>query len=110
MMVEMDIFSGQANPTWQLSPDENVELQRKISALEPDANSMNTFDGLGYRGLIVRWPDDPGSWSKVGLGRIEVVQGKKESVYQDQGRTIERWLLSTAKGKISDRLIAAAGL
>jgi hypothetical protein len=86
------------------------EARKPLSALQSDAKSLNTFNGLGYRGLIVRSTDSPESWLKVGLGTIAVVQGTKESVYHDQGRTIERWLLNTAKGRINDRLIAAAGL
>jgi hypothetical protein len=31
-------------------------------------------------------------------------------VYEDQGRMLEQWLLSTGKGKIDDRLLAATNL
>jgi len=107
MIVEMDIFSGRPNPTWELSPQQTIELQQRVSALHQQVPPSRVFDGLGYRGLIVRDPSDPGSFLKVGFSRILYMKDGVESMYDDEGRALEKWLVGTGHGKIDDRLIAA---
>lgn len=56
MRVELDIFSGRPNPSWELSVDEAAELSRRLAALiktetRPDEG------GLGYRGFVITNPD-----------------------------------------------------
>jgi hypothetical protein len=110
MIVEIDIFSGRPNPSWELSPQQVIELQRRVSALRQQLTPSPLFDGLGYRGLIVRDPSDPGSFLKVGFSRILSVKGGVETIYDDEGRMLEKWLFGTGKGKVDDRLITAPNL
>jgi hypothetical protein len=111
MIVEMDIFSGRPNPSWELSPEQTIELWQRVYALHQQTPPPHVFDGLGYRGLIARDPSNPGSFLKVGFGWILHVQdGVVESSYNDEGRSLEKWLLSTGRGKIDDRLIVAPNL
>ncbi|RKH10766.1 hypothetical protein D7V97_12940 [Corallococcus sp. CA053C] len=65
--VELDIFSGRPNPTWQLSEKEEKQLMDRVVA-EPaqlSATSPSEEDfGLGYRGFVVRQiKQDNGPWS-----------------------------------------------
>jgi hypothetical protein len=106
MIVEMDIFSGRPNPTWKLTPEQTQELQLKVSDLRRQIVPPRVFDGLGYRGLIVRDSDDPASFLKVGFGVIFHTHGGTEIAYEDEGHAFEKWLLTTGKGKIDDRLLA----
>ena len=110
MIVEMDIFSGRPNPIWELSPQQTIELQQRVSALHHEVPPSRVFDGLGYRGLIVRDPRDPGSFLKVGFSRILHVKEGVESNYEDTGRSLEKWLVGTGQGKIDDSLIAVPNL
>jgi len=105
MIVEMDIFSGRPNPSWELAPEQMQELQQKVSALRWQNVPARVFDGLGYRGLIVRYPDDPASFLKVGFGLVLRSDDRVTTAY-DEGRAFERWLLATGKGKIDERLLA----
>lgn len=67
--VEIDVFSGTKNPTFQLSGKEEQELVDRITA-QPEqissvTDSMENF-GLGYRGVIIRLiKTDTGAWSKA---------------------------------------------
>jgi hypothetical protein len=57
--IEMDVFSGRPNPSWELSPSESGELLKELSPLpEADKNKAEFYDGLGYRGFIISVPDE----------------------------------------------------
>jgi hypothetical protein len=52
--VELDVFSGRPNPSWELDPSESRELLKQLSPLpEADKNKAEFNDGLGYRGFII---------------------------------------------------------
>jgi hypothetical protein len=52
--VQMDVFSGRPNPSWELSPSESGELLKQLSLLtEADSTNAVFNDGLGYRGFII---------------------------------------------------------
>lgn len=106
MVVELDIFSGQPNPRWELSGESARIFTEKLRSLPARSGPAHMFDGLGYRGLIVHRVDEQRFDVKVGFGWVV----RSESVFEDQGRMVERWLLGTGKGKIDDRLLAAANL
>jgi hypothetical protein len=78
--VEIDVFSGQPNPTFQLSTKEEQELVDRIVS-EPGqvssvAESMENL-GLGYRGVIVRLvKTDAGPWSKAATPADRPVAGE----------------------------------
>jgi hypothetical protein len=67
--VEIDVFSGMPNPTFQLSAREEQELVERVLA-EPGqmssvADPMEVL-GLGYRGVVVRLiKTDQGAWSQT---------------------------------------------
>jgi hypothetical protein len=104
MVVELDIFSGRPNPKWDLSPEQTAELRQKLIHARPGAGNTALFERLGYRGLIVRDPGRPGEMVRIGFGSIMQQGGSGEpKSYADPNRELERWLLSTGKGKIDER-------
>jgi len=68
LQVEIDVFSGMPNPTFELTEKEEKILVDRILA-EPKQISAVTDTtenfGLGYRGIIIRQiKSDTGAWSK----------------------------------------------
>ena len=67
--IEIDVFSGMPNPTFQLSTREEQELVDRVLAqprqLSPAEDTTQQF-GLGYRGVIARLAKaDDGPWSRT---------------------------------------------
>lgn len=108
MIVELDIFSGRPNPKWELTPDQNEELERRVAAAKRSPARACGFDGLGYRGLIVRDLAHPEHFIKIGFGQIIQAQRTSETLYTDDMRSLEHWLIATGSGKIDDVLLKAA--
>ena len=50
--VELDVFSGRPNPTWELDDRSGSELLARIERL-PRTTSRTTSASLGYRGWIL---------------------------------------------------------
>jgi hypothetical protein len=52
--IELDVFSGRPNPSWELNPSESGELLKELSPLpETDKIKAEFNDGLGYRGFVI---------------------------------------------------------
>jgi hypothetical protein len=110
MNVELNIFSGNPNPEWNLSTNQVSELLTKISSLNYTERSP-VDKGLGYNGFtILRTEKSADSqWPK----RIEIKDGIIYVYYDndryahliDPERTIELWLLNTAPNSVSSMLL-----
>jgi hypothetical protein len=124
MEVEIDLFSGRANPVWELTPIEFSELMARLKSLPVQPSSAAPEDRLGYRGLHVRpfasrestpgaAPADAITTVDVGGGVIRATRGTG-SVLQlmDTDRSVECWLLSLARERVdeSDRQAALESL
>jgi hypothetical protein len=87
--VEIDVYSGRPNPSFNLSEASEAELVRKLRDL-PHLESIPPEPGLGYRGYIVtathRVPGFPSS-VRIGNG-IVVFEG---NAYRDV-HSAEDWL------------------
>jgi len=53
--IELDIFSGMPNPSFEISREDFAALCEEVTALE-NAEPALLFDGLGFRGIIVSGP------------------------------------------------------
>lgn len=109
MRVELDIFSGRPNPEWTLTAAEAAELKTMTSSLQVAAAPPRPFDGLGYRGIVVRDPVDAG-WSLIAFRdtvRILTLEGSE--VRSDPDARIERWLLGAAGDAVDPALLARLG-
>jgi hypothetical protein len=109
MRVELDIFSGRTNPEWTLTDTEATELKTMAAALPVAAASPPPFDGLGYRGIVVRDPVDP-YWSLVAFRDIVWIRTLEGSeVRSDPDAGIERWLLGAAGDAVNPALLERLG-
>lgn len=109
MLVELDVFSGRPNPEWTLTAAEAAKLEVITTSLPVAAAPPPSFEGLGYRGIVVRNPADSG-WSLVAFRdtvRIRT-QGKSE-VRADPEAKVERWLLGTAGHAVDPALLTRLG-
>jgi hypothetical protein len=103
MRVELDVFSGRPNPTWELSKEQVHELITTTLSLHPSKETPHERD-LGYRGLILRtekyYLDLPQRIDIFkGIIVIEYNDGTSK-VLEDTGRVIEYWLLKTGQHRI----------
>lgn len=103
MAVEADIFSGRPNPTWKLLPQEAHAIDQALAQLPQRSTPPAAFDGLGYRGLIVR-ATDPQQQQRVTIqvyyDTVSIDNGTTTTFYQDSSRSIERRLIQSAIQKI----------
>jgi len=108
VQVELDVFSGRVNPTWQLSSNEGEEFLRLFQAL-PEAARGAIWNGLGYRGMVV-------TVERVTVAGFEsfkcsrgIVVGRRpgsEKLFMDRNRALERWLFGTSRGRIDEEIRA----
>lgn len=93
--VELDVYSGNPNPSWQLSQKEARELVDRVQAdLSLMAPMSAETGGLGYRGFIVNVSSDEedASVAAAGLPAMFRIGG-----HYDKSRTAELWMLETTQ-------------
>lgn len=106
LRIELDIFSGQPNPEWILTTTEAAELKAMTASLVLVETPPPTFNGLGYRGIIVTDPERIG-WSLVVYrDTVRLRSSEGTTVRTDPGGTVERWLLDTSGGGVDPALIS----
>jgi hypothetical protein len=94
--VELDIFSGRANPTWVLGAADADALVRRVAAL-PRIPPCELSTKLGYRGLIVKFTRGADArLIRVQSRCVEIVEGGTTHA-RDEGRELERWLIETGR-------------
>jgi hypothetical protein len=76
--VELDIFSGNPNPRWTLTPKEENELINRVMA-EPSLTSPpQSAGGLGYRGFTISAEKEArGILEKSGLPSMFYIESKE---------------------------------
>jgi hypothetical protein len=52
MRIELDVFSGRPNPSWQMTAEESAEFRHRTSSL-PKTEKLSDEGGLGYRGFVI---------------------------------------------------------
>lgn len=98
-VVELDVFSGRANPSWTLSGDDAGQVLDLLRNA-PTVGRRSIENNLGYRGFVVEAPE-------VGIIRVQngivEVTGENEITYRsDPDRVIERWLLESGRGQLEE--------
>ena len=86
MLVELDIFSGNPNPRWELDGSHSQRLLQIQDGLETSDLAPAEPPGLGYRGF--RYSD--------ATGRVRAYRGyvkTTQAVLADPSFSIERYLL-----------------
>lgn len=98
--VQMDVFSGRPNPSWEPSPSESRELLKQLSLLsEMDKNTAVFNDNLGYRGFIISIQKE--ATTNAASEVYRVYKGfvlKNGQVYSDSS-SIEKILIEQAGSK-----------
>lgn len=110
MHVELDLFSGRPNPSWELTPAESANFLQRLRAL-PRAAAGQPEEGLGYRGIIVTGTAGAliDSLTTVVVSAGLVVGQQPQGGIQawlDTGRGLEQWLASTGKSHLDPDIYA----
>lgn len=105
MKVELDIFSGRPNPSWELSAAETEDFRKRLRALPRDQSgrSASGDNKLGYRGLIVTVSGgDAEPFERIVVsGGVALESGAGGAqTFLDQERALEQWLLDTGKSRL----------
>jgi hypothetical protein len=100
--VELDLYSGRPNPTWDLSGADTRTLETMLRSL-PTAPPAAPADTLGYRGFVVRFTGSAGSSTtlRVHKGVVQRGTGTSATYLEDSGGRVEAWLLNTGKPTLS---------
>lgn len=102
--VELDIFSGNPNPTWILAPEEGVLLLQRLTTL-PQAPAKDLSTHLGYRGFVVQVVQGTDQrLVHIQNGTVQILVGDMKVNYSDRNRNLERWLLNSGKPALKSDL------
>ena len=94
MLFELDIFSGQPNPVWELSESDSLALQGLQDALRTYSEEPSAPPGLGYRGFCY---GEGRSRSRAYGGFIRSPQ----VLLIDRSQSIERFLRDKLPAQLS---------
>ncbi len=94
--VTLGLYSGRADPSWVLEPDESLALDRALGAL-PRAVGRPPEGGLGYRGFTIERP--AGTLIAYRGAVAPPGQGAREYL-SDPTLIVERLLLEFAGSRI----------
>jgi hypothetical protein len=105
--VELNVFSGRPNPRWPLTAEQEAELVRALFKLPSATHAVSSPKILGYRGIIVSNGEEGGGRKVILVYHesILVQRGDRSQAFTDANRSVENWLLDTARG-VSESLIA----
>ena len=95
--IELDIFSGRPNPLWRAGPSDTEFLIRRLAELPALGQwrvAATSFDGLGYRGFLIRRIDASGQpLAPVRIFQGQVIEGQRSC---DAPPGLEAWLIQQA--------------
>lgn len=102
--VELDIFSGMPNPTWELTAGEADRFLKQLAA-KAQTSARELSGNLGYRGFIVQvTQEDKTQLIHIQTGTIHMSIGATKVYAKDGERELERWLLNTGKPYLTNEL------
>ncbi|WP_439373130.1 hypothetical protein [Bradyrhizobium sp. DASA03120] len=100
--VEIDVFSGRPNPTWELGPADLILLLSLLHELGKVESADGAANGLGFRGFKV---------SHLTMGTQQEIYVKGSSVivgsqrFSDNHKKIENFLLAKMPPELHDQLV-----
>jgi hypothetical protein len=103
--VELDIFSGRPNPSWELRGEQAQTLLHMLEGIRRSsaARRFRSPPDLGYRGLYLRVgaPPQLSTWH-VFDGNLE----HEGQFFDDSARTVEAYVFRSMPGQLSKDLSA----
>jgi hypothetical protein len=104
--VTLDVFSGRANPTWQLTDSEDKELNDRLSSLTKVTHQRPSgiVGGLGYRGFTITRHDS--TFAAAGRLRIHeaIVDRGADVPNLVDDLKLEGFLLDTFRGPLESEV------
>jgi hypothetical protein len=103
--IELDAFSGQPNPRWELAEAQATEFIKQLHALPRTQPSGPGSEGLGYRGFVVTPRSEPMvGFDEIRLygGTVWVRHGDRTETFRDAGHMLERWLLDSGRNQVPE--------
>ena len=100
--IELGIYSGRADPQWQLTVEQAQALDQLIASL-PTHSGVPASGGLGYHGFSIVRSD---STQIAYQGTVAPSDPKAETYRVDATFSVERFLLDTGRGVLNDVEIA----
>src|SRR5262244_1273623 len=96
--VNLCVYSGRENPSWQLSQDQIALLRNKLSALRSTSleKAAGLLGGLGYQGFAITADREMDVEPRIFVHLNVIDLGSSNVSLRDEGGNLERWLLSTA--------------
>jgi hypothetical protein len=98
MQVTLDVFSGQPNPSWELTAEEAQELSRRLTR-STRTDQAPTAQGLGYRGFLIANPERKSGVPaevRVFAGIVTSQEGEEITNFLDLDG-VEHWLVDQAR-------------
>jgi hypothetical protein len=102
LRVDLDVYSGRPNPTWEVTPEEADRLLTALAQLPP-RDSVTLPGSLGYRGLVLQGD----AVRAAGYERITVrrnlvqTEGPRGTrTFSDWEREFEGKVAETAQGRV----------
>jgi hypothetical protein len=109
MRVQIDMFSGRPNPSWEITAQEADQVRAAFRQL-PERSASARSERLGYRGLIVHGDGvrDLGLTRILIGGGVVIAEGFQGVRYlSDADRSLERQLFQTGRTRLDPTDYAA---
>ena len=105
-VLELCIFSGRPNPSWEIQVDAALEIYQFALSL-PQTEPGKSFEGLGYRGFILIFQEDnlENFSCSIYLGLVMIKNGKTVVYKRDKQLILENRLLKWAEGNVDESLL-----
>ncbi|MGY1695687.1 MULTISPECIES: hypothetical protein [unclassified Geodermatophilus] len=107
--VDLLVYSGRPNPTFELTPAEAEELGRRLDRLPPGA-PPGEAPGLGYGGMVVTFDPSAGRPRPVTVRRGVTEDAAGPVTGRLDTEDVEGWLLALARRRGHAELLDALGL
>jgi hypothetical protein len=102
--VEIDIFSGRPNPSWELGPADSRTLADLVHHIPRAREADGYKDGLGFRGFVVDLVDDEKP-RQLRISRTSISDGRNH--FFDERCEVEKFLLSKMPADLREQLSSA---
>ncbi|WP_155809838.1 hypothetical protein [Bradyrhizobium sp. URHA0013] len=101
--VEIDVFSGRPNPTWELGRRDLTALLRLLEKLSKVKSAAGAANGLGFRGFKVSFATR-GTQRELYVKGNSVTDGPQR--FSDNHKIVEKFLLAKMPPELHDQFDA----